>query len=52
MGVSICNNHNNYVHFCHMNPDFLDFEQPIVELEVKINELRYVGTDADVNLSE
>ncbi|MDQ3731310.1 MAG: acetyl-CoA carboxylase carboxyl transferase subunit alpha [Pseudomonadota bacterium] len=35
-----------------MNPDFLDFEQPIVELEVKINELRYVGTDADVNLSE
>jgi acetyl-CoA carboxylase carboxyl transferase subunit alpha len=35
-----------------MNPEFLDFEQPIVELEVKIEELRYVGTDADVNLSE
>jgi acetyl-CoA carboxylase carboxyl transferase subunit alpha len=35
-----------------MNPDFLDFEQPIAELEVKIEELRYVGTDAEVNLSE
>ncbi|MGH8501045.1 MAG: acetyl-CoA carboxylase carboxyltransferase subunit alpha [Gammaproteobacteria bacterium] len=35
-----------------MNPDFLDFEQPIAELEVKIEELRYVGTDADVNLND
>jgi acetyl-CoA carboxylase carboxyl transferase subunit alpha len=35
-----------------MNPDFLDFEQPIAELEVKIEELRYVGTDAEVNLTE
>lgn len=35
-----------------MNPDFLDFEQPIADLEVKIEELRYVGTDADVNLNE
>ncbi len=52
VGVSSCNNHNNYVLFRHMNPDFLDFEQPIVELEVKIEELRYVGTDADVNLNE
>jgi acetyl-CoA carboxylase carboxyl transferase subunit alpha len=34
-----------------MNPDFLDFEQPIAELEIKIEELRYVGTDAEVNLS-
>jgi acetyl-CoA carboxylase carboxyl transferase subunit alpha len=35
-----------------MNPDFLDFEQPIAELEAKIEELRYVGNDSDVNLNE
>ncbi len=34
-----------------MNPDFLDFEQPIAELEAKIDELRYVSSsDVDVNL--
>ncbi len=35
-----------------MNPDFLDFEQPIAELEAKIRDLRYVGDDAEVNLHE
>lgn len=35
-----------------MNITFLDFEQPIAELEAKIQELRMVGTDADINLSE
>lgn len=35
-----------------MNINFLDFEQPIAELEAKISELRMVGTDADINLSE
>lgn len=35
-----------------MNMNFLDFEQPIAELQAKIQELRMVGTDADVNLSE
>lgn len=35
-----------------MNINFLDFEQPIAELEAKIQELRMVGTDADINLSE
>lgn len=35
-----------------MNINFLDFEQPIAELEAKIQELRLVGTDADINLSE
>ena len=35
-----------------MNPNFLDFEQPIAELEAKIEELRYVGNDTDLNLSE
>lgn len=36
-----------------MNPNYLEFEQPIAELEAKINELRHVGEDnADLNLSE
>lgn len=35
-----------------MNLNYLDFEQPIAELEAKIQELRMVGTDADINLSE
>src|SRR5438477_1705204 len=35
-----------------MNINFLDFEQPIVELEAKIQELRMVGTDVELNLSE
>ena len=34
-----------------MNPDFLDFEQPIAELEAKIDELRYVNS-SDVNLGD
>ncbi|MDX1735390.1 MAG: acetyl-CoA carboxylase carboxyl transferase subunit alpha [Halioglobus sp.] len=35
-----------------MNPNFLDFEQPIAELEVKIEELQLVGSDAEINISE
>jgi len=35
-----------------MNLNFLDFEQPIAELEAKIEELRYVGEDAEINISE
>jgi acetyl-CoA carboxylase carboxyl transferase subunit alpha len=35
-----------------MNINFLDFEQPIAELDAKIQELRMVGNDADINLSE
>ena len=35
-----------------MNLNFLDFEQPIAELEAKIDELRYIGDDADVNISD
>jgi acetyl-CoA carboxylase carboxyl transferase subunit alpha len=35
-----------------MNPNYLDFEQPIAELEVKIEELQLVGSDADINISE
>jgi acetyl-CoA carboxylase carboxyl transferase subunit alpha len=32
--------------------NFLDFEQPIAELEAKIEELRYLGNDADININE
>lgn len=32
--------------------NFLDFEQPIAELEAKIEELRYVNADSDVNIGE
>ena len=35
-----------------MNPNYLDFEQPIAELEVKIEELRSVGDTSDINISE
>lgn len=35
-----------------MNLNFLDFEQPIAELEAKIEELRYVGSDSEINLNE
>jgi acetyl-CoA carboxylase carboxyl transferase subunit alpha len=35
-----------------MNLNFLDFERPIAELEAKIDELRYVGDDNELNISE
>jgi len=35
-----------------MNLNFLDFEQPIAELEAKIEELRHVGDDNDLNIGE
>ncbi|MEE8057443.1 MAG: acetyl-CoA carboxylase carboxyltransferase subunit alpha [Pseudomonadales bacterium] len=35
-----------------MNPNYLDFEQPIAELEVKIEELQLVGFDNDINIGE
>lgn len=35
-----------------MDLKFLDFEQPIAELEAKIEELRFVGDDSDVNINE
>jgi len=33
-----------------MNPNYLDFEQPIAELEVKIEELQLVGSDNEINI--
>ena len=35
-----------------MNPNYLDFEQPIAELEAKIEELQLVGSDNDLNINE
>ena len=35
-----------------MDLKFLDFEQPIAELEAKIDELRFVGDDAEININE
>lgn len=35
-----------------MNLNYLDFEQPIAELEAKIEELRRVGFDHEINISE
>lgn len=35
-----------------MNPNYLDFEQPIAELQEKIDELRNVGSDNALNLEE
>jgi acetyl-CoA carboxylase carboxyl transferase subunit alpha len=31
---------------------FLEFEQPIAELEAKIDELKFVSSDAEVNIGE
>ena len=35
-----------------MNLNYLDFEQPIANLEGKIQELQLVGTDNDINISD
>ena len=35
-----------------MDLKFLEFEQPIAELEAKIDELRFVGDDAEININE
>lgn len=35
-----------------MNPNYLDFEQPIADLEAKIEELQLVGSDNNLNIAE
>lgn len=35
-----------------MQVNFLDYEQPIAELEAKIDELRYMSNDSDLNITE
>jgi len=46
--VRTTNRHYSYI----MNLNFLEFEQPIAELEAKIEELRYVGDDSEINISD
>ena len=35
-----------------MDPNYLEFEQPIAELEAKISELKLVGSDNELNIGE
>lgn len=35
-----------------MNPNYLEFEQPLADLEAKIEELQLVGNDNDINIAE
>ena len=35
-----------------MNLNYLSFEQPIAELEAKIEELQLVGNDNDLNIAD
>jgi len=35
-----------------MNLNFLEFEQPIAELNAKIEELRHITNDTDINISD
>ena len=35
-----------------MNPNYLDFEQPIAELESKIEELSSMGDSAALNIND
>jgi acetyl-CoA carboxylase carboxyl transferase subunit alpha len=35
-----------------VNLNFLEFEQPIAELEAKIEELRYVSNDTEININD
>jgi len=44
-----CNNFSDQVY---MDLKFLDFEQPIAELEAKIEELRNVQFDNNINISD
>ena len=35
-----------------MDPNYLEFEQPVAALEARISELRLVGADSEVNINE
>jgi acetyl-CoA carboxylase carboxyl transferase subunit alpha len=35
-----------------MKLNFLDYEQPIAELEAKIDELRYMSSDTNLNITD
>jgi acetyl-CoA carboxylase carboxyl transferase subunit alpha len=48
----LCNNCLESGIFPRINLNFLDFEQPIAELEAKIEELRLVGDDNEINIQD
>ncbi len=48
----ICARAGRPASFRAMALSFLEFEQPIAELEAKIDELRFVSSDAEVNIGE
>jgi len=45
-------NNNNMPEVKGTTMNFLDFEQPIAELDAKIHELRFVGSDAEININD
>lgn len=44
--------YGHYINELPMNFNYLDFERPIAELQAKIEELRLVGTDTEINIQE
>ena len=52
MSENTIKNRNNMTNGKEPVMNFLDFEQPIAELDAKIEELRYVGDDSEINISE
>ena len=45
-------NNNNMPNGKDSTMNFLEFEQPIAELDAKIHELRYVGNDTEININD
>jgi len=48
----MANDSNNNTNANESAMNFLDFEQPIAELDAKIEELRFVGDDTEININE
>ena len=55
-GLSSATSAGNFYHsadcYLKMNLNFLEFEQPIAELEAKIEELRFVGDESAVSITD
>lgn len=52
MANRITTNNNHAAEHREPAMNFLDFEQPIAELDAKIKELRYVGDDKEININD
>jgi len=52
MADNAMSNNNNMPEVKGTTMNFLDFEQPIAELDAKIHELRFVGSDAEININD